>query len=203
MQFFSKNSLFVWNFKLFLLLLLFLAGSISGQENSEAFDYIKLTAEITKSRTDNFFTSFWSIERGGAGEIEFPFYFGSIKAGLMHIQFYGRENKYPDFGSNYIFLGWDKELFLPFNFSIYAGGKTGSFLMNFQDKSLNAYERNESELAASIEGRLNLYLTKNFLIYFSAEHTAIFTQKKIEMFLVKAGISILIDSPYWLKEFLN
>lgn len=203
MQFLNKNSVFKCNPRLLPIFLLLFTSILRSQNVSEAFDYIKLTAEIAESKTSNFFTSIWSIEQGAAGEVEFPFYYGNIKAGLMHTQFFGKSQKNPDFTGSYIFLGWGKEIFLPLSFSIYAGGKAGSFLMNFQDESLNAYERNESELAAGAEGRLNLYITKNFILYGSAEHIAVFTQKKIELLLVKAGISILIDSPNWLKEFLN
>jgi hypothetical protein len=96
-----------------------------------------------------------------------------------------------------------KEIDIPLNCSFYSGIKVGGYSMSFHDNSLTIYQKDETEFAAGISSYLAVKLSHNFKLNVGADYTKVYTRKRIELFVLSAGVSYSLKTPEWLKEILH
>jgi hypothetical protein len=204
--------LILYKIRLFLILILFIlvnyyhiAGNntLFAQTRNEAFSEIKIGLNISAKHNNTYLNDFWSPKTGFTGNIETPFYFGSITAGLTVLPFKSTNIKMPDYTGQLIFLCWGNELILPYNSSFYFGFKTGNYTMNFADDTVNTNLKSESEFAAGLTSRLNIRAFNNFEFNITGDAIKIFTKKKMNIIVFSAGLNYIFSAPAWLKEFLD
>ena len=178
-------------------------AQICPQEKHDNFSYIKISGSVINNQSTDALNKFWNKEKGYEGIVETPFYYGNILAGLRILSFSGKKPSYQNFSSNYYFVGWGKDFNIVNRVTLFAGFRVGGFAMSFADDSLTAYQKDETELAAGINTKLNFQILSNIFFNVSAEYSAVFTHKRIELFLLAAGISYKFETPSWMKEFLK
>lgn len=173
------------------------------QSDGNTFSYAKLNFNVVINKSTDELDRLWNSQKGFEGSLEMPFYYGNIQAGVRYIPYKEKKYFYHDFSTFFYFAGWGKELNLPLQFKWYNGFKVGAYAMAFHDDSLTIYQKDETELAAGINSRMSLELVKNLFLDVAADYTAVFTHKRIELFLISAGVSYSFKTPYWFKEFLK
>lgn len=184
-------------------LLFLLNTDLNGQSISPPFSKIELTGSVSSDINDDLLSNYWTSGKGIAGAVGMPFYWGSIQVGALLLPFKSKSDRYPDYNSLMIFLGWGRKIKLPLNLDFYAGLKIGTVSMDFNDDTVNTHLKTESELAAGLNFRLDYNFAGNFALNISAEATRIFTHKRIELLLISGGLSYTFNSPKWFKDFFN
>lgn len=174
-----------------------------SQNSHNAFSYTKINFNIVINKSTDELNRLWLPQKGLEGSIEMPFYYGNILAGMRYLPYKEKEPYYHDFSTFYYFVGWGKEISLPLKIKWYNGFKVGGFVMEFHIDSLSAYKRDETELSAGFNSRISLELINNLFLDIAADYDAVFTHKRIEMFLISGGISYSFKTPDWFKEFLK
>ncbi len=174
-----------------------------SQNNIPPFSLTKINFNVVINKSTDELNRLWNPQKGFDGSIEMPFYYGSIEAGIRYLPYKEKEYYYHDFSTFYYFLGWGKDLNLPYKIKWYNGFKVGAFAMSFHDDSLNAFQKDETELSAGLNSRISIEVIKNFSLNLAAGYYAVFTHKRIELFLISAGLAYSIKTPNWLKEFLK
>lgn len=192
---------------LFLTTLIFITGLTTDlkpqSSETNAFSDISLTLNLISNHSTDELNTYWTGKSGFEGYLQMPFYFGDIQAGARYIAYKEKELYFHNFSSLYYFLGWGKKFNLPLNFSFYSGIRVGGFGTAIVDDSLNGEEKNETELAVGINSYLALRINNNLRITVGADYTKVYFYKKIELFLLSAGMSYSFQTPAWIKEILN
>jgi hypothetical protein len=168
-----------------------------------AFDNVSIKINFISNRSTDALTRYWDTHKGFEGVVQMPFYLGDIQGGARYLSFKEKAPNFHDFSSYFFFLGWGKEFKLPLNCSVYAGLKFGGFHMSIHDDSLTSELSHETELAGGISSYLSIGLINSLSLTFGADYTKVYIYKKIELFLLSAGLSYTFQSPVWLKEILN
>ena len=75
--------------------------------------------------------------------------------------------------------------------------------MNFEDEDINPGLKSESELGIEFMVRLSFQILKNANLNIEGSYLRIFTNIKIDLLFVSAGIDYSFNSPDWLRDFLN
>lgn len=174
-----------------------------SQGINNPYSFTKINLDIVGNKSTDELSRLWDAQKGFEGSVEMPFYYGNIQVGVRYIPYKENEYFYHDFSTFYYFAGWGKELNLPFHFRWYNGFKVGAYAMAFHDDSLTIYQKDETELAAGLNSRVSVEILKNIFLNAAADYTAVFTHKRIELFLISAGVSYSFKTPIWLKEFLK
>ncbi|MFO7447514.1 MAG: hypothetical protein R6W90_14180 [Ignavibacteriaceae bacterium] len=158
---------------------------------------------MTSITNKNLLHRFWENDRGFKFLIESPFYAGNIQTGVIFIPFKGKKQELPDFKQYLVFVGWGKEISLPFKLLLFGGIKFGYFIMNFNADYLSKYQRNESEFSAGVSLSLSYPVLKNLFISVAPDLTVLFTSEKLKFYYVSAGLAYKFNSPDWLRSFFN
>jgi len=125
---------------------------------------------------------------------------GDVSIGVSHISFKGIKKKHPDFSSNYIYLSWVGTIDLPLNSSLSAGLKIGSYLMSFDNDTLNSFQKNESELAVGPYAVFYFPVFNYISLSLSGEFITVFTKRSMKFLYLSAGVSYSFSTPNWLKR---
>jgi len=165
------------------------------------FEKIKIGLQYTNNLNRNVFHDTWHPSGGIKGFFETPFYFGKTQIGLRLMYFNTNDFDIPEFPSWFVYVGWGMEFKALRLLRFYSGLNIGSFQMNFED--INPGLRSESELGIEFMVRLSFQILKNANLNIEGSYLRIFTNIKIDLLYVSAGIDYSFSSPDWLKDFLN
>jgi hypothetical protein len=176
--------------------------NIFAQEKSsdKAFSKIIIGGNYVWNSSMGDIQDYWTTGSGLDGFLQTPFYAGNIKLSLTYLPFEGKDEYHPNFESYYINFGWSENLDLVSGISLNAGAKIGSFMMSFQDDTLNAFRSSESEIGAAAEVGLSFGLSSALDFNISADFLTVFTSRRIKLFNIHAGLSYAFNSPKWMRE---
>jgi len=170
---------------------------------AEPFKTITLGLNLLTNSNRNTFHQYWEPIYGIEAIGEVPFYLGSLEGGLFLFSFNGKSIDYPEFFSLYLFAGWGIKINFGSDLSWYNGLRIGTYQMRFDDNQIHPTQAVESELGAGIGSRFDLPILERLQLHLGIDYLIVFTQKKLEFVVLKAGISYTVDSPGWLKDFLK
>jgi len=100
-------------------------------------------------------------------------------------------------------MGWGVEFKTLRLLKFYSGLNIGSFQMDFEDEDIEEGLVSESELGIEFMLRLSFQILKNANLNIEGSYLRIFTNMKIDLLYVSAGIDYSFNSPDWLRDFLN
>ena len=193
-------------FKLHILTVIFIplfSLSIQAQSSNEPFSSIIFRLSGTINSNRNTFHSYWSSNGGASLDISMPYYWGEIQGGINLFDYDNKHNEIPDFLSNFIFIGWGANISHYKNINWFNGIRTGIYQMHFDDEDIHETQRTESELGLELYSRLALNINSNWSMHIAASYLRIYTYKRLEFFMLSAGIGFSFNSPPWLKEFFE
>jgi hypothetical protein len=154
--------------------------SLSARQGSspKAFSEILIGGNFVWNGSMGELDEYWNSGTGADGFIQTPFYAGDIKIGFTYLPFTGKDEYHADFNSYYINLGWNENLFLTNSISLNIGAKIGSFIMSFDDDTLDEFRTQESEIGLAAEAgikyglssAINIHINAEFLLYMPACH---------------------------------
>jgi hypothetical protein len=190
--------------KIILSILIFgLSGFVplSAQQgpSTKAFSEIMIGGNFVWSKSSDDLDEYWNSDNGLDGFIQTPFYAGDIKIGFTYIPFKGKDGYHPDFNSYYINLGWKENLYFSSSISMNVGAKIGSFMMSFQDDTLSAFRTQESEIGIAAEAGFKFGITQEIDLRINANFLTVFTNRRIKLFSLFAGVSYAFISPKWMR----
>jgi hypothetical protein len=178
--------------------------SVFAQEKeTEAFSKIAIEAQFTRSVSINDLDEFWEMKYGAKFNFNSPFYFGFIGIGIDYNKFSSFNQIQPNFSSVFISLNLTQKAELFFNTKLFAGIKFGSFIMMFDTSDETEFESTESEMAIGAIFGYQVPLSNKLSIISSTNFTTVFTNKKLKIWNISAGLVYEFDSPIWFKEFMN
>lgn len=172
-------------------------------QDTNAFSNVKFSINFIKNKSTDALNRYWDGPKGLEGEIQMPFYLGNIQGGARYIPYKEKAINFHNFSSYFIYLGWGYEFKLPYDCSFYAGIKVGGYRMSVHDDSLSDELKFENELAAGLRTYLAFNIYADCSLNLGADYTKVYIYKKIELFVLSAGISYSFQSPEWLKDFLK
>ncbi len=191
-----------------LLKALFLAGLIlTGNlfplraQTPPPFTTLEAGLEGVVNTNRNNFHTFWRPGTGMKGYLGTPFYFGEVQAGVQLFSYAARQPGFSEFESIFIYLGWGYRLSLPGPLALLTGFAIGSNLMIFE--LAEGYSKHESELAASLDLGLSYLIRDRWAVNLSSRYQVMFTARPIRLAFLSAGASYLLDTPDWLRIFLE
>ena len=176
-------------------------------QDTTAFSNIKVGLDYSNnfSRNDDIH-KYWKPNSGLRGYFDTPFYFGNVNAGVRFMTFDTFTKELPDFWSLYFFIGWGIELELPLNLKWCNGFNVGHYQMDFnEDEELGQegeFEDRESEFAIELISKLSYPITDEVNVNTSLSYLRVFTNKKMDLFFVNAGLNYTFRTPKWLRDFL-
>jgi len=176
-------------------------GTLIQGEIPAPFSSIQIALQIVQSGQGEPLQGYWTPQLGFETLIITPFYWGEIHAGGQARSFSGTDTKYPDFKSIYPFLGWGLSAALPYKIKGYLGIRAGINRMMFDN--LGGYQRSESEVAATICVALSFPLSPQWTARVSARRETTFTFKRIHLVQYTAGVGYSLQTPAWLRKFLE
>jgi hypothetical protein len=173
------------------------------QNNDTAFSKIMLGANLQYKSNNDFLNKYWTPHKGIELYAATPFYFGSITAGASIVSFSSLNSKKPDYTAKLFFVSWGNKLNLPFNTSFSAGIKAGNYTFSFADDTINSNLQTESELAAGLFALFSLNKLYGFSLNISADFLKVFTNRRITLIFLSAGISYSVNSPIWFRKIFD
>ena len=187
------------------LVLLVPLSFLSAQSNSDIEPLSKLTFRLSgvNNSNRNTFHTFWTPSPGGEIQIGLPFYLGEIQGGSRLFVYDNKFEDLPDFISNFIFLGWGLDLQITNDLNWLNGIRSGVYNMYFDDEDTHVTQRTESELALEIFSRLDYNIYRSLQIHASAGYVRVYTFKRLEFFMLSAGLGYSIETPSWMKDFFE
>ncbi len=169
------------------------------------FKYINFGVDgiynIHKTELDNYWEAGAAIDFSAST----PYFSGLLELGVSYSPFTASVEELPDFKSFHIYLQWQKEFRIYKNLKILTGPRVGMMQMKFDktEEINNATDLLEHEVTAGLASQLVQKISDRLNINLTANYFRVFTRKKIDLFYIGAGLSYSIDTPVWLKNFLQ
>lgn len=188
-----------------LLLLCLLAvsvGRLAAQPGRGApFETLDVEIGGTFNTNRTLLHDFWKPGYGVEGQIATPFYLGeAVAGGAFHR--YGVVADVPAFDALLLVVGWGLPLSLGSHLRWHNAFTLGNYRMTFDDDTF-AGVRNESELILGLQSRLHVHLSQAWSLYVGGRYDRVFTEARMPLFFVSAGLSHTLRTPRWLRTFLQ
>ncbi len=187
---------------IFLFPILF-SSYIIAQSKTDVFSITRLNINIVINKSTDELNRLWNAKPGFEASVEMPFYYGTIVGGIRFLPYRAKGNIHHNINAAFYFAGWGQKLNLPVSLEWYNGFKVGAFEMTFDGDSLSDEQHHKLQLSAGVSSRMSLYIIHNFMLFVAVDYAAVFTHKRIELFLLSGGISYSFATPIWLKNFLK
>lgn len=184
---------------LFLLLLAFCSTNLKA----EPFDSSTITLNLISNINSNDFHNFWEPKTGFEINGSSNFYAGFLELGFNYNKNRSISNDQPDYTSIFSYIGYGLKYQFTKSISNYSSIRIGNYFMNFDDPNIHAELKSEHELGIGFNTSLQYSFSKNYAFNLSIQHYKIFTNKRIYLWSVAAGINYSFSTPKWLKEFLQ
>lgn len=173
------------------------------KENIAAFSSMTVQVNFASSINSGAFEDYWRHGNGIEGSIETPFYLGLIQGGIHILPYYSLNSSIPDFYTGLIFLGWGLEFPVLEKLDWYNFARLGNIQMNFNDDTIIAALKTESELCTSIGTRFSYTVAANLSLSVSGNYMVIHTSRPIELTFMSVGLGYSLQTPGWIKNFLD
>jgi hypothetical protein len=173
------------------------------QDGDTAFSKITIGAKVQYKSNNDFLNKYWDPHKGIEVSIGTPFYFGSVNAGITIIPFSSLSPAKPDYVSRLYSLSWGSKLILPYNTSFSVGVKAGNYTFSFADDTINTNLQTESEFTAGLYSLFSFNELYGCSLNLSADFLKVFTNKRITLVFISAGISYSISSPIWFRKIFD
>jgi len=147
--------------------------------------------------------NYWKFGNGIEGSAEMPFYVGRIEAGVQLNPYYSESSSIPDFYAGFVYLGWGLDYSIHQRLNWYTYARVGNLQMTFDDQIIPEALRTESEFSTSLGTRFSTPVSSELNFSVSLNYLMVHTNHPLKLVIVSAGLGYAIDTPPWIREFLN
>lgn len=198
------------------------AAPVRAQPSGGAFETmaIQVGGAANLNRTD--FHRFWHPGQGGEMTLQTPFYAGMVETGLALHRYAAAAADVPAFDAVQVHLGWSFPLTLTPRLQWQTGFRLGNYLMRFGDAVQNGHVGcdlggvkgcgddvsiiggdSESEFFMGLHARLHVRLSDAWALYAGGHLLNTYTHERMRLFYAAAGLSYTLQTPGWLRTFLQ
>ncbi|MEM8557723.1 MAG: hypothetical protein AAGG50_07855 [Bacteroidota bacterium] len=169
------------------------------------FETLTLRFGGTFETPDDRYGALWQPSPGVEVAAALPFYLGlTLDAGLAFSIHGAEAETLPDFLAMHGYGGLGPTFRLPAGMRLRTGVHAGILSMDFfEDESVTAAVRRESELAAGFYAEGVVPLTGRLGIVVGVRWTHVYTSTTIDLVRAQAGLAWTFDTPRWLREALR
>lgn len=129
-----------------------------------------------------------------------PFYYGDFRTAVRVMQ--ARSTDLTDIRTAYFYVSWGPSLSIGRSLSGSIEVAVGSFYMLFADEAVS-YRKSESELAAGLRAGLSGRLHGPLGAQLHLDWQRAFTSTPVDLLVISGGVTYALDSPGWLRRFLD
>ena len=142
----------------------------------------------------------WVPQPGGALQLATGFYGGRAHAALHAFMNEVPSEQLPDFVALRAEVGWGPEIALPAGLRLTPALAVGALHMRFDEDEDFAFAlRDETELTAGGIVRLQAPVARRVQVFAAAEWTHVYTAVPTDLTFVRAGLSLAMTLPTWLR----
>lgn len=189
--------------KLLLYITLFtIATNVWGQ-TEKPFSSVAVILKGVYTQNQNIINDYWKSEFGGEIMASTPFYAGYLDIGIQYLPFSGESEKYVNFSSMFISLGWGMNMPIVKNLDLFLGAKFGTSILDFDNSALSAFEKSENEFTIATFGRLLYSVNGNILFTLGADYSKIFLTHEIKLLTLNGGIGFKFSTSNWFRELVK
>lgn len=184
--------------------MLLLAALLAAEPSAaqDAFSRISLSGGRAYNVNENDFHDSWAVRYAGEAAFATPFYAGEAELGAALHRYDAVGPDVPRFDAVLFYLGWGLDL-SPFEvLSWQSGFDVGTYRMTFDEETFPGV-RNESEVMLGLNTRIRFNFSRAVSLYAIGRRMRIYTDPRLELTYVSAGIRVTIDSPNWLMTILR
>lgn len=172
-----------------------------------AFDKTRISITGHRILTGNTLIKNWDASNGIGFELSAPYSFGNFEAGLRYVRFDEFSFENSGFHSHYVFAGWHYSYRAGEDLIFTQGFRLGNnFMLHDQDKIYAdeyKFSREESEFSYELFIRLQLEVGHGFEVYFSTAYNRIIFNIPLASYYGTVGVTLTLDTPNWLRNFLR
>ena len=185
-----------------LVLLLAFATYLQAHDDKPVpFGTTSVSIGIGRSLGTGDLNDYWAAGLPIGLAITMPFYFGRVEAGTQILPFRARQNRVPDFVTQFFFIGWGLWKPLTKNLSVFGGIRLGGQIMTFSGAAI--YGRHETELGTEASLGLALKIFSHWMIQTTVRHQSVHTQIPMNFDIASVSVSRHLATPDWLRIFLE
>ena len=179
-----------------------LAHDTSAQAYQDDFSGLELRLGYARDISADPVQEFWKTKSAYSFALATPLFGGIASAGAQYQPFSGRFDQYPSFKSTYLSLAWGYRWHDKNNGIYETGARLGNFYMVFDDDTFEGV-RNESELAMSLYQSVKARISGRSYLFIKGTYTRVYTNTRMNLFHIGAGLIVEVRMPKWLKTFLE
>lgn len=155
-----------------------------------------------RNTNHNLFHTYWKAPHGWGGFIEVPFYIGKINAGIDRIPYHAKNPDVSNVSTTFFYAGYGIDFTLLPKFIVTNGIAFGNNFMIFEDETRDGFKY-ESEIALVYSSEVEYKISKNVSMFISGRYFYLLTHHRIRLFYIGAGSSFSLNTPQWIKDFLE
>jgi hypothetical protein len=185
--------------------ILIMASILLGQhlaaQSSRPFGRMDVGLQCAVNTNRETLHRYWQAHPSFEIVVVTPFYWGLAQAGIQVHPFSALQTTAFDFTSFFIYLGWGVGLSPAPRIEWRNTLNLGDYVMLFTNpESLN---NDESEMGVGFASHIKYRFSPRWSVSLSGSYNLIFTRKRIHLAYVSAGMNYLLETPDWLRNFLE
>lgn len=188
---------------IFLLTLVVTAALLASPAHAQRdapFSTVSLSVDVSHDMHHSKFQSYWDTAPAVDIAASVPFYFGRARAAVRLMRAHSAE--LTDINTAFLHLGWGPSIPLSERASVDVSVSAGSLYMLFTDEVIS-YRKSESELAAGLRAGLSGRISGPLGAQLHVEWQHAFTSIPMDFVFVSGGLTYSVNSPDWLRSFLD
>lgn len=179
-------------------------GAYSQAPDTLPFSRLTIRAGALWQTTDSRFARLYSPSTGYSAEISAPFNVGEFALAFERATFTGlAPTPHPDFHGTVGVLKWRMPLPRLGPFVAAVGVHAGAMQFSFQDTVVAAGLRKEMEEVFGVNASAAVRLPANFSAFVMGEYTHVHLHVPIHTVPLSAGLGYSLNTPGWLRDFLQ
>lgn len=187
--------------KAFILFYIFSFCSVLLFANTnEVFSAIEFGFEAGSEITENGFHKYWDKGISINSFAIIPYYYGSFELGVQYSEYKAIKNKAKDLEDVSISLGWGKSIPIFKKVELY---NSVSFVNHIMKIIYTSEISSESEISFNVNSQVKYNFLGNYKFIAGIKYSTMYTFHKINHSFYFIGISYSINTPAFIKRFLQ
>ncbi len=169
-------------------------------KTNEVFSTIEFGFEAGSEVTENRYHEYWDKGISINSFAIVPYYYGSFELGFQYTEYKAKKNKAKDLEDISISLGWGKSIPIFKKVELYNSVSFVNHIMKIIYTSENS---SESEISLNVNSQVKYNFLGNYKFIAGIKYSTMYTFHKIHHSFYFIGISYSINTPAFIKRFLQ
>ena len=169
---------------------------------SKAFSATEVTIEGAFDLENDRLYDDWKYDGSAGIRVSFPFHIGRLHVVARAQRFQARTAAVPKFNAIHLWLGLGLPIIDSSRFRFESVIGVGNYYMRFDEATLQGI-KNESEFAVSAMQLAQLHVSNRVSLHVGGSVSRVYTFIRMNIVQANAGITVRLQTPSWLKGFLE